>query len=333
MKKISTLFLGIIIISSAYAQTPKATIVEHFTNTVCGLCAVHNPNLFSNLANHPDVIHISYHPSSPYPSCEFNQVAPGANDGRVQHYNQYGSTPKIMVNGTELYTGSNFGNSQIIDDVAGQMSPFEINVEQTLVEDFGFLSEITVKTTEAHTLENLNVFIAIVQDTVFYNAPNGENVHINVMRHIHSSVSGAPHNFSQSVGDSVIFNYGYIWDTFTSQGFDPATFTTTVIIQDATTNEVHQAFQSEATFTYQTASGVGEYLSDYKIFPNPARDFLNLDINEGADIKILDLNGRLISSASLLPYEKINISALSTGTYLVEISVDEKRKVTKFIKY
>lgn len=332
MKNLYSILFLCTISLSIYAQTPKATIVEHFTNTVCGICANNNPFLFSNLDNHPDVIHLSYHPSSPYPSCEFNQVDVAANDGRVQHYGQYGSTPKIMVNGTDLYTGSNFSNSQIYEDLAGQTSPFEISVEQLYGVNSPFVSEITIKTTESHSLENLKIYVAISEKTVSYDAPNGENTHYNVFRTAHTSSDGDDISISQVPEDSMSLTYSYMSDDGLFIGFDTYEFTTTVIIQDANTKEVYQAFQSNTGF--DSSVSIEELNSPFiNLYPNPSSDYISIDINEPFEINILDLNGRFIFSESLMPSESINIKSLSTGSYLLEISEGDKKVVTKFIKY
>jgi len=73
------------------AQVSKMVVTEHFTNTVCGICGLRNPNLWATLddATNADVLHVSYHPSSPYPSCQLNQFDTDANDSRVMFYNQF----------------------------------------------------------------------------------------------------------------------------------------------------------------------------------------------------------------------------------------------------
>jgi len=79
------------------AQVQKNVVVEHFTNTRCGICASRNPGFFTNLNNNPDVIHLAIHPSSPYSSCVFNQHNSVDNDDRTNYYGIYGGTPRLVV--------------------------------------------------------------------------------------------------------------------------------------------------------------------------------------------------------------------------------------------
>ena len=62
------LFLSIFGIS----QVQQNVIIEHFTNTRCGICGVRNPGLYTNISEYPEIIHIAFHPSSPYSTCVLN---------------------------------------------------------------------------------------------------------------------------------------------------------------------------------------------------------------------------------------------------------------------
>nr|MBK9652878.1 hypothetical protein [Bacteroidota bacterium] len=97
---------------SANAQSPKTVLVEHFTNTWCSICASKNPAMYQTLSNYPQVLHIAFHPSSPYPGCVFNVQNMAENDARANYYNAYGGTPKcfewkIIVSNTANYYNNN----------------------------------------------------------------------------------------------------------------------------------------------------------------------------------------------------------------------------------
>ena len=44
-----------------------------------------------------DVVHVSYHPISLYPNCQFNQLNPQENDDRTKYYGVFGSTPRLVI--------------------------------------------------------------------------------------------------------------------------------------------------------------------------------------------------------------------------------------------
>lgn len=72
--------------------------------------------------------------------------------------------------------------------------------------------------------------------------------------------------------------------------------------------------------------------SNIMIYPNPATDFINIiGIKVIKSIKILSLEGKLIST--LNGVNKINVSKLSTGVYLLEVETEKTLiKRIKFIK-
>lgn len=71
--------------------------------------------------------------------------------------------------------------------------------------------------------------------------------------------------------------------------------------------------------------------SGFVIYPNPAKNFFSIDINESGSLKIFDLSGRpLIEKGKVNPNEKIQIN-LSNGIYLVEFSHSGKRHIQKLI--
>lgn len=71
--------------------------------------------------------------------------------------------------------------------------------------------------------------------------------------------------------------------------------------------------------------------SKVKIYPNPVKDFLNIDAKNIDWIKIYDISGKLVKTFS--KQSKIDISELPKGNYLTEISENEKISKQKFIKY
>tara|TARA_B110000285_G_C15096412_1_gene602244 strand:+ start:1583 stop:1825 length:243 start_codon:yes stop_codon:yes gene_type:complete len=75
----------------------KKVLVEHFTYTRCSVCASRNTGFITNLNAQSDVVHISYHPSSPYSNCQFNQYNLQENDDRTKYYGVFGSTPRLVI--------------------------------------------------------------------------------------------------------------------------------------------------------------------------------------------------------------------------------------------
>ncbi|MEO6833725.1 MAG: DUF4465 domain-containing protein [Chitinophagaceae bacterium] len=71
------------------------------------------------------------------------------------------------------------------------------------------------------------------------------------------------------------------------------------------------------------------------IFPNPATNFLTLEIKSDKvkSATITDMAGRMISTFPITAQRKIlNISSLPAGQYMLQLSGEEGRAATKFIK-
>jgi len=83
---------------------------------------------------------------------------------------------------------------------------------------------------------------------------------------------------------------------------------------------------SSSTFKIKEVLAVNESALEkgFAIYPNPAKGEVNISLNngvKGASYQILDQSGRLVSNGSLEnDTNKVNISALKTGTYRIVIS-------------
>lgn len=88
---------------------------------------------------------------------------------------------------------------------------------------------------------------------------------------------------------------------------------------------------------YQYLQGLrNNVLSTLKLYPNPAKKKINLEIGEttvGGHLYISDMWGRIIYQ-ELISSKKtsINISNLSVGVYIVAYIVGQKKYTTKFLK-
>ncbi len=103
------------------------------------------------------------------------------------------------------------------------------------------------------------------------------------------------------------------------------------------------AFFSLDNFTTAQGVGIAESLSlqNINLFPNPAKDFVNIRINTESElhcsIKIYNSIGSLIKS-DYFDFSKeknnysINLENMSNGLYIAEITADNKKQIIKLIK-
>ncbi|SHL75982.1 BspA family leucine-rich repeat surface protein [Chryseobacterium polytrichastri] len=72
--------------------------------------------------------------------------------------------------------------------------------------------------------------------------------------------------------------------------------------------------------------------NDITIYPNPANDFIYVkNLKGNSTYKIFDLSGRIIQQ-DILNDEKINVSNLMSGNYILQIISKDKTQTLKFIK-
>jgi hypothetical protein len=72
--------------------------------------------------------------------------------------------------------------------------------------------------------------------------------------------------------------------------------------------------------------------SDYKLYPNPTNNLLNVESNRSIDdIAIRDIHGKVVLNWNLTE-NQIDVSNLKPGIYLIEILEDQNRSYQRFIK-
>lgn len=207
MKKLTLLAFLFGLAFQTHAQTvARKTVVEHFTNTRCSVCASRNPAFYALIDNYyPNgLIHLAYHPSSPYANCLFSQQNTAENDARTNYYGLYGATPRVAVQGLVRPPSNPLLVASVIDTQINRTSVIDVQVALQLVGNDSVRIRTLVRTVGPSALGNMNLFVALTEDTVFYNAPNGETRHYDVFRKAVYSGNGLSVNIPAQ-GDSLVF--------------------------------------------------------------------------------------------------------------------------------
>ena len=95
-------------------------------------------------------------------------------------------------------------------------------------------------------------------------------------------------------------------------------------------------FIDSVSFTYVSTSLSLEdtSLTDLKIYPNPSNnDFLTISTSEQGDkyIKLFNVTGQMLMNTKLAQDQKLNISSLNSGFYLVEVSINGRSDTIKLV--
>jgi hypothetical protein len=77
------------------------------------------------------------------------------------------------------------------------------------------------------------------------------------------------------------------------------------------------------TLDYRTSSILTSEISKVKLYPNPVKEQLQIEVPEWAKLSLFDLNGRQLIEEEIFPYNKnlINTQNLHNGMYLIRIEM------------
>lgn len=314
-------------VSSLEAQTTQNVIVEHFTNTNCGICGSRNPGLKSNLATSPEVFHLSVHPSRPYSSCLLNRHNVTENDDRTKYYGVYGSTPRVVVQGEVKSAGVNFTTKSLFSDKQGNTTPVDLRIETLQKGTDSLVVKVIIKTSEMHSLPEQKLYIAAVEDTVFYDAPNREKEHINVFR---KTLLDQAVTIPENVGDSIEFTVR----TLNHADWNASRMFALAIVQDPTSKEVEQVTWSKGDEN-TTTLGLTEKATDkISVYPNPANKAIqvNLATDGYTEVQIRNVQGAVLLETHIVNQGTIDVSNLSAGIYFLTSNGRNGSAVARFVK-
>ena len=107
--------------------------------------------------------------------------------------------------------------------------------------------------------------------------------------------------------------------------------TFTYITNDGTEN----SNTATVTITVNQTLGIEEHTnSNFKVYPNPVQDILNIDVDRFIkEVQIYSLNGKLVRKIINLPHNSLQVKELQAGIYILKIIEEDKRiSIIKFIK-
>ncbi|MBK9800254.1 MAG: T9SS type A sorting domain-containing protein [Bacteroidetes bacterium] len=320
MKKYKLIFLLLFIssIEISFAQVIRTSIVEHFTNTSCSICASNNSSYYGILTNYPDAVHISFHPSAPYASDFFNQQNQVENDARTNFYGVYGGTPRLVVNGLVI---NNTNLNSTLNAATSLFSNFSIELTQVQTSNTSFSVKCKVEKLSADTTIAALLFVGASEDTIYQTTNNGETVHYNVFRKAISAVQGNTIQLPLNISDTMVYNFSYTvlpaWNT--------NRMSTIALLQRPTKQLINAAKSVNSINLNNAIPSITEKVEAVYFYPNPTdngRITNTLSVNK---VRVLSLSGTLLfETAQLEKNQNLDLSALQSGFYLLEIQTNDK---------
>jgi len=262
MKKLLTLIsLGVLAVSTSFAQSQRMVLLEHFTQASCGPCATYNPRIKDLInANEDKIVAIKYQTS--WPGVDpMNQQNPTQVAARVSYYGVTG-VPNSVLDGN-YYNGhpQNWDLNKVNTRRAVE-SPFDLTLS-TKLNDAGdsILGTLHIVCTKDVTSANLKAQIVIVERKIeFTKAPgsNGEKEFEHVMKRMLPSENGTDIIGSWTVGMDTTINVSWKLENI----YSLPQLGAVAFIQTNVTKEVMQAVYNKTKLPFEIqVNGTGSVAS------------------------------------------------------------------------
>lgn len=331
----TSIFTVLFIISGIAQEIPRKLIVEHFTNTRCSTCASRNPGFYANYDMHKtsDFMHLTIHPSSPYSNCVLNNQDVLGNDDRTKYYGIYGSTPRLVINGTPISASTSYNSPTIFSPYLGLTSPVQITLYQQKFGTDSIRVRAVITVVASHTLPSQSLYLVLAEDTVFYNAPNGENQHYDVFRRALNGNTGSVISIPSSVGDSVVFTH----TTAAHADWDFSRIYALAVLQDSDTKEVTQAEALSPTSNSNVSVGIPSVSAqtNIKVYPTISNAIVTIEseLNLNTDVRVFSITGNEVLRTNFSGSTQLNVSKLNAGIYILIIESETGSYSQKIVKY
>lgn len=206
-------FVGALLVASACFPARRVVLIEEVTNAGCGCARGLDPGLDSLLAwhGHESVVCIRYNGWWPWPYDQLYLDNPAEIEARV---NYYGITamPSVVIDGEVLPRICDaIPVPAICEERIGVPSPLKVVAVDSRDAD-SFYVNVTVIAEEDPQADSLALRVAVVEDSIYYEAPNTLNYHDHTFRTMLPDTDGTV--FSITPGETLYFDL--------SVGLDPA---------------------------------------------------------------------------------------------------------------
>ena len=306
---IYTLFL-LLAVSISAQEAAKYPLLEHFTNTRCPICGARNPDFHEARKSYgDDILHISYHPSAPYPNCVLHQHNPEGNSSRFDHYRPPG-TPTVYLDG-KIQSGSNMLRPSDVDAALQARTYFDLSVTHSLTNN-ELQAEVTITTRgEVPAGQSYQLYVAAVERKVEYDAPNGESTHYNVFRSFLSDRMGEPLSPAAN-GNSVSWS-GNV-------ALHPDWVEEEMYVLVFIENDTEEAIENAGASVNATTSTDQQARSaDFSLFPNPTSDRVLISGGQVSQWAVYSITGTLISEGSGLHNRSVSLAGHPSGPYILRL--------------
>ncbi|MBS1493450.1 MAG: Omp28-related outer membrane protein [Bacteroidetes bacterium] len=173
---------------SSFTGSTNKVLVELFTNTSCVPCVA--ANTYLDGITDTNIVIIRTH-TTLYPNDPFYLYNPTDNGARQTYYNAANANPQAFLFGTYMgiFNANNWTNQLNAKLNSSRNMGVTINRTYDSTSRTGNLN-ISINQTSGSSVGDLVYFIAITENDLHYNAPNGETVFEQVLRDMLTGPNG-----------------------------------------------------------------------------------------------------------------------------------------------
>jgi len=309
---------------------PRVVVVEHFTNTLCSVCASRNPGFYANLRQQAGALHIAYHPSSPYRACLFSQQNTAENDARTNFYGVYGGTPRLVINGLEIPAGQDYATPALFAPFQGQTSSLAVSVTLVPAGADSITATVRVETRAPHSYGTLSLYLALAEDTVSYAAPNSEQRHFDVFRKSFTGINALAFSPGAAVGSVVVIER----TIYRNPGWVSRRLYALALVQEASRALVQAGASARLGTVTATSAGTAA-ATGLQVYPNPAGDEVSVNADfQDFRLEIYNSLGQHVQTQYVEgKLSTLSIGRFAPGPYLLRaIGPDGRDYRTRLIK-
>lgn len=265
MKKLLIVTLILLVAATASFGYIRRAMYELFTSGTCGPCVSANDYLDDWYPlHHDEVCMVRYHTSWPGSGDIFYAANPTQNAGRTSFYG-ISAVPAAVVTGSVL--GSWVGSGDVALATAGVYSPFEIEL---IPLDSGNV-QITVLCEDSTYSGTLDLYVAFIEDSIYYVAPNGQTNFHEVMRYMLPDHNGEPIIFD---GDtSIVLSYDFEPHIGMIEDYHNCWYVAWLQDQSGSVKEVHQCNKSHVDDMSEYGHLIDIGQQTYLIWPSDTATF------------------------------------------------------------
>ena len=105
-----------------------------------------------------------------------------------------------------------------------------------------------------------------------------------------------------------------------------------------TVTDSHKCAATKSVTVKKRATGISKSsIADIAVYPNPARDIVNIDFNgmmtKGSQILIANASGQIIfASKQTSDIMQINVDDWAQGLYFIKVTSNHESRIMKFVK-